>query len=219
MATAFEIIRATPVEHETLLVRVDSLLDEARENQARLASNYVEVGILMLEVRETKAWISRSRSWDQYVLDCGQRMGRKRTVLYGVTSVAEQLGPHFDQKQLMTMGISKSQPLAQYVKLTGKKPPEHLVNSALDPTVNVEEFRSQLSQARHEKPEGKEKWRELGGFYASAEEWAEIQRAFAYARVMDEITEDTPDMIVQKRTILAMARECISSWGPLLEKR
>lgn len=222
MSAAIEILRANPDEtkaQEALLARVDTLLDDARIGQQRLHENYVEIGLAMLEVKTMKAWLVRTHSWDAYVLVCGQRLGKKRTALYGYTSVAEQLGPHVAPKQLVTMGISKSQPLAAYVKTSGKQPSPALLEAALDASVGVEEFRAALSEARHEKPEGEGKWFDLGGFYCTPPEREEIERAFRYAAVMDEIPENEAETVVRKRTIQALAREGISAWGPIVEKQ
>jgi hypothetical protein len=117
------------------------------------------------------------------------------------------------------MGVSKTQPLAQYVKLSGKKPSAKILEAALDPKVGVEEFRAALAEAQHAKPEGASKWFDLGGFFCLPEERKEIERAFEYAKQMDEIPADLPDVFVRKRIIQALAREAISSWGPILEKK
>lgn len=216
MSTAIEIVRATS-EQELLLTKIDRLLDDARENRTKLHATYTEIGLGLLEVKQTKAWSARCHSWDSYVKDCEQRFGKGRSSLYGYTSVAEQLSPHIETKQLVAMGISKSQPLAAYVKSSGKKPSPALLEAALSPEVGVEQFRATLSEARGEKPEGKEKWFDVGAFYCSPEERQEIEKVFELAKIQDEISPDLPETIVRKRIMLAMARECRSSWEPLVK--
>ena len=207
MSAAMDVIQ-TP---ENQLARVDFLLDTARESRARLNQTYVEISIGLLDVKKSQAWKLRSHSWNGYVKSCEARFGKGRTVLYGGVSVAEQLGPYIPPKQLVQMGISKSQPLAQYVKQTGKKPPESLINKALDPEVSVEQFRADIARETHQPENPKAKWRAIG-FFCTDDEYEEIERAFALARREDEIDENLPESVVQFRTISAMAKECISSW-------
>jgi hypothetical protein len=218
VSTAIEIVRASD-ERELLLTRVDSLLDQARQGRESLARNYIDIGLGLLEVKKTGAWAAREHSWDAYVMSCESRFGKTRTALYGYVSCPEQLLPYVSQKQLVDMGVSKAQPLAALVKKTKKRPSDELLQAAVDSKVSVEDFRAKLAEAQHQQPEGKEKWRDLGGFYASNPEWEEIQRAFSYAREIDEVGVDESEMIARKRILTAMARECISSWGPQLEKK
>jgi hypothetical protein len=215
MSTAIEAIQIFDTRHEELLVHVDGLLDAARENRAKLDQSYVEVGLGLLAVKKAQAWKLREHSWDAYIKSCEARFGKGRTTLYAGVSVAEQLGPHIEPKQLVAMGISKSQPLAQYVKQTGKLPAT-LLEAALDSTVGVDQFRADIATATHQ-PTEKTKWRSFG-FFCDDGEWSEIQRAFALARREDEIDENLPETVVQFRTISCMARECISSWEPHVQK-
>jgi hypothetical protein len=203
-----EVVQTVP---EALLRRVDDLLDSARVGQQKLHENYVQIALAMLEVKNTKAFLARTHSWDKYILECGQRLGKKRTVLYSGISVAEQLGPYIAPKQLVSMGISKSQPLAAFVKQSGNKPSPALLEAANDPAVGVEEFRAKIATAQHLPANPKSKWRSIG-FFCTDDEYSEIERAFALARREDEIDENLPETIVQFRTISCMAKECISSW-------
>jgi len=197
--------------HEELLVRVDELLDAAREGRIRLSQTYVEIGIGLLDVKKSEAWKLRSHSWDGYVRGCETRFGKARTALYGYASVAEQLGPYVEPKQLVAAGVSKMQPLAAMVKKTKKRPSDELLKAAGDPAIGVDEFRAKIATSQHLPADPKAKWRSIG-FFCDDDEWSEIQRAFALARREDEIDENLPETIVQFRTISCMAKECISSW-------
>jgi hypothetical protein len=210
MSTALQPIFT--MNHEDLLNRVDGLLDSAREGRARLYQTFVEISIELLSVKKSEAWKLRSHSWDGYIRLCETRFGKGRSALYGHVSCAEQLLPYVSQKQLVAMGVSKAQPLARYARLKQEKPPQNLIDKAIDPTVSVEAFRAEIARETHQ-PVEKGKWREIG-FFCSDEEWEEIQRAFTLARREDRVDENLPAPIIQFRTILAMARECISSWEP-----
>lgn len=206
---------------EALLRRVDELLDEARTTYEALHRNYVEIGVAILAVQTHKAWMfTPHKSYDQYVKGCEAKFGRGRTALYGYTSVARELLPYIDEKTLVEIGISKSQSLAAFVKRTGRKPNACLIEAASNPEVGVEEFKASVAETLHEKPEAAGKWRDLGGAYFTEEEWAEVTRAFDYARIVDVIPMDVPDWLSRKRTIQRMAQECISSWEhEVLENR
>jgi hypothetical protein len=221
MSVTVEIIKVTPedaLRQQALLNRVDSLLDSARENQEALHRNYIEIGAALLEVQKTKAWVLRERSYDSYVMACGKRFSRGRSALYGYVSVVERLSPYVKDGQLVEMGISKSQPLAQYVKQTGKKPPESLINKALDPEVSVEQFRADIARETHQPENPKAKWFDLGGFYCTADERREIERAFDVAtRVDPPIPDETPEIIKRKEIIQRFAMEFLSQYETTLQ--
>lgn len=200
---------------QALLDRVDGLLDTAREKHVSLLRDYTEIGDALLAVRTTRAWLATdAHSWDDYLTTCKNRVGLGRTALYGYVSVVERLLPAVDKKTLIEMGISKAHVLAQHVKISGKKPAAELVEKASNPEVGIEEFKAVVAEAQNVKPpEEKGKWRDLGGAYFSAEEWAEIERAFAEAKIQAEVPQDIPDWLERKLIIQAMAAECLSSWG------
>ena len=184
-------------KQQALLDRVDSLLDLAREAANALDKNYVEIGQALLAVQAEKAWMLREHSWDAYILACGKRFKRSRTSLYGYVSVAERLLPYIPAEALVGMGISKSQPLAQYVK---RKPELDSVTlkEALDDTISAEDFRAKLAERLHDAPD-KEKWFEVPGFFVTAEERAELLRAYDIAaRTEPPIPRETPDRIRAK---------------------
>jgi hypothetical protein len=218
MSTAIEAVQIFNPRHEELLVRVDELLDSAREGRARLSQTYVEISIGLLDVKKSAAWMLRSHSWDGYIKSCEARFGKGRTALYGYVSCSEQLLPYVSQKQLVEMGVSKAQPLAAMVKKTNRRPSDELLTAAANPDVSVEDFRAALAKEQHLPADEKGKWRAIG-FFCTDDEWTEIERAFGYAKIMDEIDDNLPETVVQLRTIAAMARECISSWEPEIQKR
>jgi hypothetical protein len=197
--------------NQELLAAVDSLLDETRVTEDRLHRNFLEIGVAMLAVQKAKAWLARAKSWDSYVMDCGKRFGRGRTAIYSYTSVAERLLPHMPAKQLVEIGISKAQPLAQYAKrLTGKLP-ENLIESAINPEVGVEEFRASIAEVQHDKPE-KGKWFDLGGFFCTADERIEIESGLERAETIEPLPEDTPAWLARKIAIQRLIAEFLSTY-------
>lgn len=200
---------------EELLARVDGLLDTAREKHVSLLRDYTEIGDALLAVRTTRAWLATdAHSWDDYLTTCKNRVGLGRTALYGYVSVVERLLPAVDKKTLIEMGISKAHVLAQHVKVSGKKPAAELVEKASNPEVGIDEFKAVVAEAQNVKPpEEKGKWFEVGGFYASADERKEIERAFAVAKEQAEISDDAPEWLVRKVIVQALCAEFLSEYG------
>lgn len=209
-----EIELVSPAElarNEELLAAVDSLLDETRATEDRLHRNFLEIGVAMLAVQKAKAWLSRAKSWDSYVMDCGKRFGRGRTALYGYTSVAERLLPHMPAAQLVEMGISKAQPLAQYARHHEGKLPANLVNKAIDSGVGIEEFKAAVAETQNEKPE-KGSWYDLGGFFVTPEEKEEIERGLSRAAEVEPLPGDCPEWLRKKIIVQRLVAEFLSTY-------
>lgn len=196
---------------EALLARVDELLDDSRATQDRLHRNFIEIGIALLAVEKSRAWTLRAKSSDQYIKDCEGRFGRSRTVLYGYKSVAENLLPHMPASQLMEIGISKAQPLAQYAKKHAGDLPDLLVSKAVDAGVGVEEFKAAVAESQHEKPE-KGKWFQIPGFFVTAEEKEEIDRGLRVAEAVEPLPVDCPDWLKTKITVQRLVAEFLSTY-------
>lgn len=200
-----------------LLARVDNLLDTARESQAILERAYLDIGVALKDVQDTRAWMLREfHSFDSYVREwCEPRFNRKRNQLYAYKTAAEQLLPHYDRPQLISMGVTKAVALAGYVKKSGgKKPPTPLSDNARNPQVGIDEFRADVAAASHIPLDDKGKWYEpFGGFYVSPEERAEFERVITLAREQANIPNDCPEWFQKKLIAQTVAMECLSSWG------
>jgi len=198
-------------KQEQLLDRVDALLDETRLGQEKLHRNFIQIGIALLEVDRSHAWALRAKSSDQYIKFCETRFGKGRTALYNFKSVAENLLPHVSEQKLLTMGISKAQPLAQYARKSGGKLPKNLVESAIDPKVGVEQFRAEIAEQLHEKPE-KGTWFEIGGFYLTADEKIEIEMGLERAETIEPLPADAPVWLARKVAIQRLIAEFLSTY-------
>ena len=209
-----EIETVSPADRQKqteLLDRVDALLDDSRATQDHLARNFIQIGIALLEVDKSRAWVLRAKSSDQYIKNCEGRFGKGRTALYNFKSVAENLLPHVSEQKLLEMGISKAQPLAQYTRRSGGKLPESLINEALDPKVSVDEFRASIAEAQHEKPE-KGKWYDLGGFYCTADEKIEIDMGLERAETIEPLPENIPVWMARKIAIQRLVAEFLATY-------
>jgi hypothetical protein len=193
-----------------LLKQVDGLLDAAREQAENQAKTHIEIGEKLLEIETSRAWLlTEYKTFDEYLKQhCVPKFGRGRTALYGYKSTAKRLLPSMDRQTLIDMGISKAQVLGQYVKKKGA-PPQELITRAIDPAVGVEEFRAEIADTIHEKPESGTWW-EFGGFYVSKEERSEYERVMAVARQVLNLPADVSEWSERKAIWGALAAEFLS---------
>ena len=197
---------------EALLARVDELLDRARSGRDALNSTYVEIGVALDAVENTRAWMQVARSYDGYIREhCEPRFGKSRTQLYGARSTAKYLLPHMTPEQLIEIGISKAMPLAQYTKRHAGNLPENLVKQAIDPRVGVEEFKAAVAETQNEKPE-KGKWFQIPGFFVTPEEKEEIERGLRRAEEIEPLPETAPDWLKTKITVQRLVAEFLSTY-------
>jgi len=126
-------------------------------------------------------------------------------------AVADKLLPYVREEDLDSMGISRAQELARFVKQSGLKVPQHLLEAALDSKVKIGQLKIEVSEALHIKGEIVGTWWDPfgGGAYFSPDEKKEVQQAQELAR--RDIQTDLPDHQQRKEIILAWAREFYSS--------
>ena len=198
--------------NRALLARVDELLDRARLGREALNSTYIEIGIALDEVENTKAWMEVARTYDSYIKDhCEVRFGKSRTQLYAYRSAAKYLLPHVSAKQLVEIGATKAAPLAQYAKRHDGQLPESLIESASNPNVGVEEFKATVAETQNENPE-KGKWFQIPGFFVTPEEKEEIERGLSRAGDVKPLPEDCPEWLKTKITVQRMVAEFLSTY-------
>jgi hypothetical protein len=196
---------------EELLARVDRLLDEARAGRECLERTFMDIAIALDEVEKSRAWLSVAHSYDAYIKFCEARFGKSRTQLYGYRSVAKNLLPAVSKEQLLTIGISKAMPLAQYSKRKNGKLPASLINKALDGQVGVEEFKAAVAETQHEKPE-RTKWFDMQGFYVTADEKIEIEAGLERAETIEPLPDNCPDWLVRKIVVQRLIAEFLSTY-------
>lgn len=197
---------------EKLLARVSNLLDQTRAAQDELHRNYVEIGIAILDVQKAKAWmiLPDLKSFDQYIMSCEDKFGRKRTALYEYTRVARELLPEIGETQLIEIGISKAGQLASYLHSGQKLTPELLL-AAKDQ--KVDDFRSDLFRKMNKIPENGGKWFKIE-FVASKEELEELEQTFELSEEVEPSPEGTPEWAKIKTAVFRMAAEFKAEYGP-----
>jgi hypothetical protein len=204
--------------------RAEELKDEIDKTVVWIAGGYtavhqgfVRLGALVLEVEKKRFWyLWGSTSYHNYILDLGKKILKGQTQIYHSVSVARYLLPHVSQDDLEKMGITNASALARVVRITGKVPSDNIVRAGREMT--LQEYRAALAKEFKiidTKPG--ERWRELGGFWCSDEEWETIQQAFRILKMQmiesGEITNESHEQYCLKITILHMAEEIIGTYS------
>ncbi len=193
--------------------KIEALIIQISEGQWSLGKKFVELGQALLEVRAKKYWESWGyTTFGSYIDMVTERMDRGRAQLYGYMGVVEKLLPRIGNDQLVEMGISKASELARVVS-AGKVIPPALFAKAIDGDVKVSELKAavgaELNLARPENGQ----WHDVGGFYATKEEWEEILRGYDIAaRVDPVIAGTTPDWSRRKEVQQRLVREFLATY-------
>jgi len=199
-------------EAETINSDINGLLTSIKNHELSLASNYVKLGRLLLRVQQERYWEGWGHSsFGQYIDSLRDYLDRARSQIYAFVAVADKLLPYVREQDLDSMGISRAQELARFVKQSGLKVPQHLLEAALDSKVKIGQLKIQVSEALHIKGEIQGTWWDPfgGGAYFTPDEKKEVQQAQELAR--RDIQTDLPDHQQRKEIILAWAREFYSS--------
>jgi hypothetical protein len=195
----------------TLNDAIETLLESIGTHQISLATNYVKLGILLLQAKKDKKYGNHT-SFPRYLGYVGERIKRQRSQIYAYVGIAERLLPAVSEANLEQMGISKASELAKYVKCTGLKSiAPKLLELALDGTQTVERLQAEVQQELHIKPDEKGKWRNWGGGYLTDSEQEEYDTAYTIGRNKLLPSVETPEHVVRKEIMLMWAREFISS--------
>ena len=194
---------------------MDATKEEAKHRIAAL-------GTWLLEVSEKELYRELGHaSFHRYVHEVVQPFTNLGvTQLYACRSVVEQLASHASPEQIERIGISKAYELAQAVRRTGRAPGEQLLLAA--ETLPVAEFKAAVAE-RFELREGEEKpahqkWISVGGFYATAEEAQEFERALDCARRTDPVVPQAwPEWRQNKECLMRMAMEYLATYSANVE--
>lgn len=203
---------AEPDDSDGLKQEIDSILQSIHNQELTLATSHARLGWKLYQVQRDKRWVGWGfESFGKYIDTVRERINRGRASIYACISVAEKLLPSVSEKDLDTMGISRAQELARFVKQSGRNVPEHLLTLALDDSKRIEELHVAVLEALNEKCDPKGNWLDLGGFYALPEEKKEIEQAYNHAKNLLDLPSDAPEHQIRKEIMLAWARDFIST--------
>lgn len=206
---------------EDVRARIDKLVVEITSDQNALSQKMVRLGIALNEVKVLRYWEGWGfDSYNRYLGSLKDKVAKGRTQLYGYQSVVEKLLPIAGEETLEKMGITKATELVHAMRITGRVPSEALLLEAANPKVTAEKLREKIADEwRIFRPEEKEKWFDIGGFFATKDEVREIEQAFEVATRTDPaIPADWPEDQRRKECTLRMAREYFGTYAELVRR-
>jgi hypothetical protein len=207
---------------------IDTLLDQITSHELRLASSYARLGGLLREVKNQQYWMVYGYDrFSSYLSFICEKIGRQRSQVYAILTVAETLLPLVSEEQLESVGISKAHELRRLVKQGGNINSEvlddrnqtedtlgtvQLMDYASRPNVTAAMLRVKVNELLHchEGPSGN--WIDLGGFYTDPEERKELEVFWNIGRKILGLTNEQADHIWKKEVMMAAVREATSTW-------
>ena len=217
-----------PLNQEAALQKkeeIDALLGQINTHELRLARSYARLGSALKEVKVQMYWMSYGYDrFSSYLESIWKTIGKKRSQVYNILSVAEVLLPHIAEDKLEEIGISKANELRRLVNQGGRvesdvygvgdDPQEavRIMDYAADPKVTAAQLRVKVNELLHvqEGPPGL--WYEIGGFYATEDERKEISKFWEYGRTALELVTES-EHEERKQVFLAAVRECLGTWA------
>ena len=205
------------VEAKKVEEQIDTATSTIITATRTLASNYARLGSLLNQVRERKFWLLGSyKSFGEYIKFVEKKYDIGHSQLYLGISIAQNLSPLISEEVLCEIGITKAGVLSKYAEQSGVSTmPEDLMALATDPKKKVEELKGECALKLHNiLPEEKGRWRDVGGFFASDEEWREWTQAIEIAKSVDPaIPHDQPEWLQLKQACTRLAQEFSGTYG------
>lgn len=207
----------SPVQAGASVIRqeIDTLLLSIREHETRLTSGYAQLGSALVRVQENHYWRDWGyASWGSYIDFVCRQIGRRRAQAYNIFSTAQRLLPSVSEDDLTIVGISKAMELSRFVKQSGLRVPQHLLDLAKLEDTTVEQLHAAVLEELHEKCDEKGKWWPEWGFYVLPEEKQEILDAVRLTmKIEPSITPEQHDHVIRKEVVLLWAREFQSTYA------
>lgn len=196
------------------LAEIEVLIDSIVEDEQRLNSRWVELGIQVHDVRTKKYWLNAGyKNFGEYVEYVGKRVKKGRSQIYQYTTVAEKLLPQISAETLTEMGITDANELKKLATSSGKLIPQEIINSALDPEKTTEQLIAEIAGSTNQQPEEKGKWFNLGGFYLTDDEKKLVESAFKTATQLDPVVpHDIPQHVQTKEVVVRWCQEFLSTY-------
>jgi UDP-N-acetylglucosamine transferase subunit ALG13 len=206
-------------EADAISKDMEHTIDSIRSGELRLATSYARLGSLLLKVKQKQHWIYYGyQSFGKYIDDLRGKIGRQRSQLYNVVSVAERLLPSMTEADLEQIGVTRANELAKFVKQSGRNVTPELLEIALDPKQSVDKLHVAVMEALHQKADPKGTWWDASGCYLLPDERKEVNQAIGLAMITDPpISRDLPDHEIWKHVILKFAREFYGTYVHLLD--
>lgn len=208
---------------------IDELLGQISAHELRLAKSYARLGSKLKEVKTEQYWMVLGyERFSSYLEFIRGKIGRERSQVYAILSVAETLLPLMSESQLETIGITKSHELRRLVNEGGSIEAEitdpnnqsedtfgtiRLLDYAADPKVTAKQLRVKVNEVLHVHEPDQGLWFDLGGFYATPDERKEIDQFWELGKKLLAPKDETEDWKWKKIVFMDAVRECIGEWS------
>jgi hypothetical protein len=204
-------------EAKQLLEDIHETLERISHGHNEFVTGFARLGTMLVEVKNHKYWKDWGyESFGKFVDHVKEKVNKGRSQIYNTISVAEKLLPYASEIQIENMGITKASELGKLVKMTGVGPTPEVIEWAVDPEIEADEFKAAIYDTyKVQKMDNeKGKYRDLGGFFATDEEWAEIQEVFEFvAKIDPPISQETSEWARRKEIIWRLVAEFKSTYG------
>lgn len=221
-----------PLNKEAALLvaqEIDALVGQISAHELRLAKSYARLGSKLREVKNQQYWMTYGfERFSSYLENIRSRIGRERSQVYAILSVAETLLPLMSENQLETIGITKSHELRRLVNEGGNIEAEiclksdqpgigdesvRIMDYASDPKVTAKQLRVKVNEILHIHEDAQGLWLDLQGFYATPDERKEIDQFWELGRKLLVPKDEQQDHVWKKIVFMDAVREALSTWS------
>jgi len=208
---------------------IDALVGQISAHELRLAKSYARLGSKLREVKSNQYWMSYGyERFPAYLEVIRGRIGRERSQVYAILSVAETLLPLLTEGELEAIGITRAHELRRLVKeggsveaeiiLKSDRPeigdePVRIMDYAARPGVTAKQLRVKVNELLHITEDVQGFWLDLGGFYATADERKEIEQFWEVGKKMFAPSDEQAEHVIKHDVFLAGVRECLGTWS------
>jgi hypothetical protein len=219
-----------PLNKDAALLKqaeIDELLGQISAHELRLAKSYARLGSRLKEMKVNQYWMSLGyQKFSSYLEFIRGKIGRERSQVYAILSVAEALLPAMTEEQLESVGITRAHELRRLLKEGGtlqarildpNGKEEHptdvrIMDYAARPGVTAKQLRVKVNELLHITEDVQGFWLDLGGFYATTDERKEIDQFWEVGKKMFAPPDEQAEHVVKHEVFLAGVRECLGTW-------
>ncbi len=200
---------------EDLLGKAENIAREITLGQYVIEQRFVQLGEILLEIKAGSLWKNAGfLTYGGYLNHLSRLVAKERSSLYNYTGVVEHLLPVVGRESLEKIGINKALVLTRGMKYSGKHPSPDLIATGENPHVTTAQFQAEVHEEfRIFVPTEDGTYRKLE-FYASDDEWAELQQAMEVAKRVGPVSNKNPDTYQTKEILIMWAQEFVSSHLP-----
>ena len=217
-----------PLNKDAALLKqaeIDELLGQISVHELRLSKSFARLASRLKEMKVNQYWMSLGYDkFTSYFEVVRGKIGRERSQMYAILSVAETLLPLLTEGQLEEVGISKAHELKRLVKEGGNiesniadpRGPEgqivRIMDYASDPKVTTKQLHVKVNELLHVTEDVQGTWADMGGFYITPDEKKEVDLFWEVGRRLLAPKDEQQDHVWKKIVFLDAVREALGTW-------